>query len=154
MKKGKNVLFKGLYSKKTVEKIKNNKLLCKTFSEIAKRTFSYWFLQYDFPYKGKAYKLSGGKTGFLRRLNWDEPSPTLVTSPTMPATLLCHPTLLRPLSIEEYARIQQFPDNWKFEGNIETVYKQIGNAVPPILAEKIGRSIIECYEKAGDQNGV
>lgn len=40
---------------------------------------------------GKAYFLSGGKTGFLRRLKFDEPSPTLVTSPTMPATLLCHP---------------------------------------------------------------
>lgn len=61
---------------------------------------------------GKAYHLSGGKTGFLRRLSFDEPSPTLVTSPTMPATLLCHPTELRPLSVEEYARIQQFPDTW------------------------------------------
>lgn len=79
---------------------------------------------------GKAYKLSGGKTGFLRRLSFSEPSPTLVTSPTMPATLLCHPTQLRPLSIEEYARIQQFPDDWKFQGKIETIYKQIGNAVP------------------------
>ena len=74
---------------------------------------------------GKAYGLSGGKTGFLRRLSFDRPSPTLVTSPTMPATLLCHPTELRPLSIEEYARIQQFPDTWRFEGKIELIYKQI-----------------------------
>lgn len=91
---------------------------------------------------GKAYKLSGGKTGFLRRLNFDEPSPTLVTSPTMPATLLCHPTELRPLSIEEYARIQQFPDNWKFEGRIETVYKQIGNAVPVGLGYAAGHQVM------------
>lgn len=91
---------------------------------------------------GKAYKLSGGKTGFLRRLSWDEPSPTLVTSPTMPATLLCHPTLLRPLSIEEYARIQQFPDTWKFEGKIETVYKQIGNAVPVGLGYAAGKQVM------------
>lgn len=38
---------------------------------------------------GKAFYLGGGKTGFLRRLSFSEPSPTLVTSPTMPATLLC-----------------------------------------------------------------
>lgn len=92
---------------------------------------------------GKAYDLPGGKTGFLRRLKFDEPSPTLVTSPTMPATLLCHPTLLRPLSIEEYARIQQFPNTWKFHGRIETVYKQIGNAVPVGLGYAIGHQVMK-----------
>lgn len=92
---------------------------------------------------GKAYHLSGGKTGFLRRLRFDEPSPTLVTSPTMPATLLCHPTQLRPLSIEEYARIQQFPDTWKFRGRIETIYKQIGNAVPVGLGYAVGRQVMK-----------
>lgn len=93
---------------------------------------------------GKAYHLSGGKTGFLRRLRFDEPSPTLVTSPTMPATLLCHPTQLRPLSIEEYARIQQFPDDWQFSGRIETIYKQIGNAVPVGLGYAAGRQVMKC----------
>lgn len=91
---------------------------------------------------GKAYFLSGGKTGFLRRLKFDEPSPTLVTSPTMPATLLCHPTQLRPLSIEEYARIQQFPDSWTFNGPLETIYKQIGNAVPVRLGQAVGQQIM------------
>lgn len=91
---------------------------------------------------GKAYRLSGGKTGFLRRLKYSEPAPTLVTSPTMPATLLCHPTELRPLSIEEYARIQQFPDHWIFEGNITEIYKQIGNAVPVGLGYAAGRQIM------------
>lgn len=91
---------------------------------------------------GKAYFLGGGKTGFLRRLSFNEPSPTLVTSPTMPATLLCHPTKLRPLSVEEYARIQQFPDNWHFEGNIQSVYRQIGNAVPVGLGFAVGQQIM------------
>ncbi len=90
---------------------------------------------------GKAYFLSGDKTGFLRRLKFDEPSPTLITSPTMPATLLCHPTQLRPLSIEEYARIQQFPDSWTFNGRLETIYKQIGNAVPVGLGQAVGQQI-------------
>lgn len=92
---------------------------------------------------GKAYHLSGGKTGFLRRLSFDEPSPTLVTSPTMPATLLCHPTELRPLSVEEYARIQQFPDTWVFEGAVEEIYKQIGNAVPVGLGYAAGMQIMK-----------
>lgn len=91
---------------------------------------------------GKAYFLSGGKTGFLRRLKFDEPSPTLVTSPTMSATLLCHPTQLRPLSIEEYARTQQFPDSWTFNGRLETIYKQIGNAVPVGLGQAVGQQIM------------
>lgn len=91
---------------------------------------------------GKAYFLSRGKTGFLRRLKFDEPSPTLVTSPTMPATLLCHPTQLRPLSIEEYARIQQIPDSWTFNGRLETIYKQIGNAVPVGLGQAVGQQIM------------
>jgi len=91
---------------------------------------------------GKAYELQGGKTGFLRRLSYEKPSPTLVTSPTMPATLLCHPTQLRPLSIREYARIQQFPDDWNFCGSITEAYKQIGNAVPVGLGEMAGRQIM------------
>ncbi len=91
---------------------------------------------------GGAYKMAGGKTGFYRRLSYDKPAPTLVTSPTMPATLLCHPTRLRPLSIREYARIQQFPDDWIFVGPIENVYKQIGNAVPVGLGYMAGKQIM------------
>lgn len=91
---------------------------------------------------GRSYVLQGGKTGFYRRLSWDKPSPTLVTCPTMPATELCHPDEIRPLSIEEYARIQMFPDTWKFSGNLAAVYKQIGNAVPVGLAEAVGRHIL------------
>jgi DNA (cytosine-5)-methyltransferase 1 len=92
---------------------------------------------------GNSYNLGGGKTGFLRRLDWNKPSPTLVTSPTMPATDLCHPTLDRPLSIEEYKRIQEFPDNWKLCGNLIQQYKQIGNAVPVSLGVAIGKLIID-----------
>ena len=91
---------------------------------------------------GKKYYMGGGKTGFFRRLSFDKPSPTLVTVPTMPATDLVHPTELRPLSIEEYARIQGFPDNWKFRGKIGEIYKQIGNAVPIKLGEAIGKTIL------------
>ncbi len=92
---------------------------------------------------GKAYALSGGKTGFYRRLSWDKPSATLVTSPTMPATDLCHPEEDRPLAVEEYAAIQGFPSDWTFCGSVSDRYRQIGNAVPVALGEAIGRAIID-----------
>lgn len=79
---------------------------------------------------GSKLNLGGGKTGFYRRLRFDRPSPTLVTDPTMPATDLCHPTQDRPLSVEEYARIQEFRITGQFAGPIKEQYRQIGNAVP------------------------
>ena len=91
---------------------------------------------------GKAYHLGGGKTGFLRRVSFDKPSPTLVTNPCMPATDLAHPVEDRPLSVEEYRRIQGFPDDWIICGSLQDQYKQIGNAVPVKLGEAIGRHII------------
>lgn len=91
---------------------------------------------------GKSYRLSGGKTGFYRRIWFNRPCPTLVTSPTMPATDLCHPTQDRPLSIEEYKRVQGFPDDWHICGNITDMYRQIGNAVPVKLGEAVGKTIL------------
>lgn len=87
---------------------------------------------------GKSYYSGGGKTGFLRRLAWDKPSPTVVTCPTMPATDLAHPEEHRPLSVAEYSRIQEFPDDWHFAGNLTQKYKQIGNAVPGSVGFAIG----------------
>lgn len=92
---------------------------------------------------GGAYNSWGGRGGFLRRLSWNEPSPALTTNPNGRATMLCHPTIARPLSLREYARIQQFPDNWKFSGSLSHKYIQIGNAVPVGLGEAIGKALIE-----------
>lgn len=91
---------------------------------------------------GGAYLSGGGKVGFYRRLSYDQPSPTLVTSPVQKATMLCHPQQDRPLSVREYARIQEFPDEWVFSGTIATKYKQIGNAVPVGLARALGECIL------------
>lgn len=91
---------------------------------------------------GQSYFSGGGKTGFFRRLAWDKPSPTLVTHPAMPATDLAHPVEDRPLSIEEYKRIQEFPDKWEIVGNLTEQYKQVGNAVPGSLGNAIGKSIL------------
>lgn len=91
---------------------------------------------------GKAYHLRGGKTGFFRRLDWNKPSPTIVTNPAMPATDLTHPEEDRPLSVQEYKRLQEFPDDWKLCGSVVQRYKQIGNAVPVSVGEAIGKEIL------------
>ena len=91
---------------------------------------------------GKSFFAGGGKTGFLRRLAWDKPSPTLVTHPAMPATDLAHPEEDRPLSIQEYERIQEFPKTWKVSGSLIDQYRQIGNAVPTSLGKAIGKLLL------------
>ncbi len=48
----------------------------------------------------------------------------------------------RPISVREAARLQSFPDGFKFSGTINPAFRQIGNAVPPLLAKQIGLSLI------------
>jgi DNA (cytosine-5)-methyltransferase 1 len=87
---------------------------------------------------GGAYNSGGGKVGFYRRLSWNKPSPTITTSPHQKATDMCHPVELRCLTVRESARIQTFPDDWIFYGSVSSKYKQIGNAVPVLLAKELG----------------
>ena len=96
---------------------------------------------------GGAYESDGGRVGFWRRLSWDRPSPTLPASPVQKSTGLCHPDETRPLSVREYARIQQFPDDYEFAGPIASKYRQIGNAVPVGLAEAAGQAVIRLLDK-------
>lgn len=100
---------------------------------------------------GKSFYAGGGKTGFLRRLAWDKPSPTLVTHPAMPATDLAHPEQLRPLSIQEYKRIQEFPDDWEIEGSLLEQYKQVGNAVPSSLGKAVGTLLVSLIKQKSVQ---
>lgn len=92
---------------------------------------------------GASYYAGGGKTGFLRRLAWHKPSPTLVTHPAMPATDLAHPEEDRPLSVQEYRCIQQFPKHWRIEGSMLEKYRQLGNAVPVGLGEAVGKHVMK-----------
>lgn len=97
-----------------------------------------------------SYHLEGGKTGMARRLSFDEPSLTLTCAPAQKQTERCHPLETRPLTVREYARIQTFPDEWKFSGSLSSQYKQIGNAVPVNLAAAIGRSLIRLFNQIDD----
>lgn len=97
-------------------------------------------------YMGASFFMGGGKTGMARRLAWDEPSLTLTCSPAQKQTERCHPEETRPLSVREYARIQTFPDSWKFAGSVAQQYKQIGNAVPVNLGYHIGDMVIKMLD--------
>ena len=99
--------------------------------------------------------MKGGRTGFLRKLSWDRPSPTLVDRPTNKANCLCHPEKLRPLSVKEYARIQGFADDWTFCGSLSQRYRLIGQATPIRLAAAIAKRIIEHQaDRQGDSRRI
>jgi len=92
---------------------------------------------------GRAYFAKGGRSGWWRRLSWDLPSPTITTLPNHSSTSLCHPSETRVLSVAECARVQEFPDTWKFVGTPAAQMKQVGNAVPVRLGTVAGGLIAE-----------
>lgn len=100
-------------------------------------------LEYQKEYMMKSFYLGGGKTGMARRISWDEPCLTLTCAPAQKQTERCHPEETRPFTVNEYARIQTFPDDWDFSGTMTNQYKQIGNAVPVNLAKEIGYSVVK-----------
>jgi DNA (cytosine-5)-methyltransferase 1 len=97
-------------------------------------------------YMKKCWDMGGGRTGILRRLSFDEPSLTVLTSPAQKQTDRCHPVEVRPFTVRENARIQCFPDDWEFCGSISQQYKQIGNAVPANLAYEVAKNIYKTLE--------
>jgi len=98
-------------------------------------------------YMKSCWDMGGGRTGILRRLSYDEPSLTVLTSPQNKQTERCHPDEARPFSIRENARIQSFPDSWEFTGSVGSQYRQVGNAVPVLLAKEIGLEIINTLKE-------
>jgi DNA (cytosine-5)-methyltransferase 1 len=104
-------------------------------------------------YMKGSYNSGGGKRGICRRISWDEPSLTLTTSPSQKQTERAHPAENRPFTTREYARIQSFPDDWKFTGGMTSVYRQIGNAVPVTFAEHISRAMMALLKRirAGEE---
>jgi len=81
------------------------------------------------------------------RLQWDTYSPTIDTRFDTPSNgRNSHPFLNRSITPREAARIQSFDDDFVFYGPKSSVCKQIGNAVPPLLAKAIGEAILKAYQ--------
>ena len=91
---------------------------------------------------GKAYDSGGGRTGFFRRLAWDQPAPTVTGRMNRKASAMCHPEAVRPISVSEALALQGFPAEWQLSGSMSAQYLQVGNAVPLALGAALGRSIL------------
>ncbi|MGE5343924.1 MAG: DNA cytosine methyltransferase [Candidatus Omnitrophota bacterium] len=93
-----------------------------------------------------AYK---GKDSIFRdvygRMYWDKPAPTITTKFIRTSSgRFSHPEENRGLSLREGATLQTFPKDYVFKGpNLDSIARQIGNAVPPELARKIGESLLK-----------
>lgn len=98
----------------------------------------------------RSFAAGGGKTGFFRRLAWDQPAPTITGRANRKGSALCHPSDTRPLSVRECARLQGFPDQWTFTGSTNRQYLQVGNAVPVTLGTAIGRAALQDGEAEVD----
>ncbi len=90
----------------------------------------------------ESIRAEGGQTTYYGRLKWNEPSYTIATYFNRVGNgCNLHPSQNRVMSIREAARLQSFPDDFLFMGTITSQYKQIGNAVPPLLGRFISTLI-------------
>ena len=84
----------------------------------------------------------GSRSTYYGRLRWDRPSYTISTYITRPGNgCFIHPEAARLLTAREAARLQTFPDRWRFSGTLRQRAMQIGNAVPPLLAYQVAEQI-------------
>jgi len=83
----------------------------------------------------------------MRRIKSNKPSPTIVAHLAKDGYMFVHPFEHRTITVREAARLQSFPDSFDFSAGGKNAFshqmRQIGNAVPPLMALALGQSIIE-----------
>jgi DNA (cytosine-5)-methyltransferase 1 len=107
----------------------------------------------DLPDRLRRYR-SDVFTDKYKRLTWNELCRSITAHIAKDGYWYIHPDQHRTLSIREAARVQSFPDEFRFAGTPTHRYRQIGNAVPVLLAEAIGRALFKAMERPArdDQN--
>jgi len=88
----------------------------------------------------------------MRRIRWDKPSPTIVAHLAKDGYMFIHPVEDRTITVREAARFQSFPDSFEFLGSMSSQFRQVGNAVPPILAEAIGNEIMAAIKSSSQDS--
>jgi len=83
----------------------------------------------------------------MRRIRWNEPAPTVVAHLAKDGYMFIHPFHDRTITVREAARFQSFPDSFEFSGSMTSQFRQVGNAVPPLLAKKLGEAILQSIKQ-------
>ncbi|MFW6025564.1 MAG: DNA cytosine methyltransferase [Candidatus Woesearchaeota archaeon] len=147
-----DIIIKSLHKSTVIEEGKkygfneNRKTVKITKRKIRKLQNEGW-LRTKMVNKIRAYDLntkSGIRPRYMR-LNHSTQSNTILTTDFTPREKL-HPTENRGISLREGARIQSFPDDFMFAGDFKSVARQIGNAVPPLMAKGIAEHMIDLLE--------
>ena len=125
----------------------NSDELCDHFApnhgEIVERRISHIAQGMNHSSLPKEFQLKGGYPNIYGRLHLDSPADTITGNcgcVSAPGRFI-HPIQNRAISIREAARLQSFPDRYKFCGTMRDKYKQVGNAVPPLMAYAVAKSI-------------
>jgi DNA (cytosine-5)-methyltransferase 1 len=99
-------------------------------------------VEMEFPYDRSSFK------DRYTRQSRDSLCSTIVAHLKSDGLMFIHPTQIRSLTPREAARVQTFPDTFKFSGTRSHVFTQIGNAVPPLVGQKVGLGILEFLAQA------
>ncbi|WP_339192785.1 DNA cytosine methyltransferase [Paenibacillus sp. FSL W8-1287] len=97
-------------------------------------------------------RLRNGFDDFYRKMDYDKPAPTIIAHLHKDGLAFIHPDgeQARSISVREAARLQSFPDNFVFCGPQTAMFKQIGNAVPPLLAYHLAIHVRSVLDQSAD----